>query len=155
MFRYFIIMQPTIQIFEGGIQVIIKFQKWIFLLWFTDCVESLCCGWCKFFLFIPSFRNSSGESLGKCLLVFHNNYLWFWPFFLFSSFKQEFRMVSSCKKNQKSNLPPSFCLCGLGTRFRPGQAWCFGRDEALPQLGLQLCLFAWRLYKTQGKSMNI
>lgn len=36
----------------------------------------MCCGWCKLFPFIPSSRSGSGESLGRCLLVFHNSYRW-------------------------------------------------------------------------------
>lgn len=101
------------EIWKERYHIIIKFQNWIFLLWFIDCIESLCCGWCKLFFFIPSSRSGSGESLGKWLLVFHNNYFWafmvsgFGSLFTFSNFRQVFRMASSCRKNYNSSLPSS------------------------------------------------
>lgn len=116
------------EIWKEWYHIIIKFQNWTFLLWFIDCIESLCCGWCKFFFFIPSFRSGSGESLGKCLLAFHNNYFWalmvsgFGP----SSLSPTLGKCSEWLPVAERIITPAYhlvCLCGLGKPFWPGQAW--------------------------------
>lgn len=133
-------VEPSWEIWEEWYQVIISFTDYIFLPWFIDSTESLCCGWCTFFSFIPSSKWVPGESLDRCFLVFHNNYLWALMFSglgpsSFSSSRKEFRMISSCKMKYKSNLP--FILCVV-------LADCIGpavflhavarRNETLPQL---------------------
>lgn len=63
----------------------------------------------------------------------------FGPLFPFSNFNQ-FRMVSSCKKNSKSNLPSSLCVV-LANMLGMARHDVVGRNDALPHLGLQLCFF--------------
>lgn len=111
-----------------------------FLSWFIDSTESLCCGWCKFFSFIPSSTWVPGESLDKCFLVFHNNYLWALMFSglgpsSFSSSRKEFRMISSCKMKYKSNLPFILCVV-LADCIDPAVSLyaTARRNETLPQL---------------------
>lgn len=133
------------QKFEEEYQVIITFQNWIFLLWFIDCIESLFCVWYKLFYFIPSSRSDSGESLGKCLLVFHNNYLCalkisgFGP----SSLSPTLGRSSEWPSVAKRSINPtyhlvSFCVV-LANFLILARHAITGRNEILPLLELQPC----------------
>lgn len=104
-----------------------SFRAGFFLLWFIDCIESFVLwGGVNISFHSFFFRSGSGESLGKCLLVFHNNYLWslngfwFWPLFIFSNFVQEFRMASSWEKNSQPSLPSSLCVVLATFQAWPG-----------------------------------
>lgn len=115
---------------------------WIFALW-----------WCKLFLCIPFFSSGSGESLGKCLLVFHNNYLWA---LMVSGFGSSLLSPTLSKSSEwfpvaKRIINPAYHLVSvcvvLANFLSLAKHDIVARNKALPQLELQLCLFVWKLYK--------
>lgn len=59
-------------------------------------------------------------------------------------------MVSSWRKNYKSNLPSSLCVVLANIRG-PARHDVTGRNDALPQPGLWLCLFCLKTLQDLGR----
>lgn len=78
----------------------------------------------NFFLLIPSSRSGSGESLGKWLLLFHNNYLWALMVsgFGLSSFSPTLGRSSECLPVAKRIINATYHVVSVWS-WQTFQAW--------------------------------